>query len=398
VSRILAYAGEAFRSIWLNRTRSILTMLGMIIGTSSVIAVLGISHAASSGINGTLNSLGVQPVQVNADTNQDDPAIAQLQYRDVAAVQDAVQGLVTETEPSYSQMWQVSANRLHQYVTVFSGSGYHRDSLSLRAGRRLSTEDTGGGAHVALVSLDLAEKFFGDANSAVGNVVNLDGARFKVIGVYDPLKGSLFNAGGQGTFVEIAYSTFHHMRPGPVDSIQFYPVSADQTDAASAAVVRVLQHIHGARAKYITQNSSAQIGGFETVINIVAAGLTAIGGVALVVAGIGIMNIMLVSVTERTREIGIRKAIGARRSDVALQFLMEALLLAFGGGLTGMLIGVLGTLGMVTLVSKTLGASQIPYVLIIAVAMGFSVTVGVVFGSYPALRAARMDPIEALRS
>ena len=398
MSRIFAYTAEAFRSIWLNRFRSVLTMLGMIIGTSSVIAVLGISHAASSGINGTLNSLGVQPVQVNVDQDQDDPAAAALQYRDVATLEDALQGSVTAVEPTYLQPWQISGNRQHQYATVFSGSGYHLDSLTMRAGRRLRDEDVAGSAHVAAISLDLAEKYFGSAPAAIGSTLTIDGTRFRVIGVYDPLKGSLFNAGGQGTFVEIPFSTFHHMRPGPLDSIQFYPISADRTDEVSAAAVRVLQHIHGAHTKYVTQNSSAQINGFESVINIVAAGLTAIGAVALVVAGIGIMNIMLVSVTERTREIGIRKSIGASRGDIALQFLMEALLLAFGGGLTGMLIGVLGTLGMVTIVSRTLGESQIPYLLIVAVAMGFSVTVGIVFGSYPAFRAARMDPIEALRS
>lgn len=232
----------------------------------------------------------------------------------------------------------------------------------------------------------------------MGNFVDINGTRFEVIGVYDPLKGSLFNSGGGNTFMEIPYTTFHHMQPGPIGSIQFYPRSSDQTDAAGAAVVAALQHVHGSRAKYDVQNSAAFVGGFESVINIVAAGLTAIGAVALVVAGIGIMNIMLVSVTERTREIGIRKAIGASRRDIALQFLMEALLLALGGGATGMIIGILATVGMATLVSKTLGSAVIPYTLVVSVAMGFSVTVGMVFGMYPALRAAKMDPIEALRS
>ncbi|GAC1652242.1 MAG: ABC transporter permease [Vulcanimicrobiaceae bacterium] len=397
MSRLLAYASEAFRSIWLNRTRSILTMLGMIIGTSSVIAVLGISHAASSGINGTINSLGVPPVQVSVDQNQDDPAIATLQYRDVASVLNAAPDLIAEAEPTYFSNWSVAANSVRASEQIASASGYHPDSLTMHEGRRISDEDVRGAAHVATMSLDLAEKFF-PGSPATGNFLDVNGTRFEIIGVYDPLKGSLFNSGGGNTFMEIPYSTFHHMQPGPIGSLQFYPVSAQETEAAGNAVTAALQHIHGSRAKYEIQNSAAFVGGYEEVINIVAAGLTAIGGVALIVAGIGIMNIMLVSVTERTREIGIRKAIGASGRDIALQFLMEALLLALGGGATGMLIGIAATVAMASLVSQTLGSAVIPYTLVVSVAMGFSITVGMIFGMYPALRAAKMDPIEALRS
>ena len=397
MSRLLAYAGEALRAIWLNRTRSSLTMLGMIIGTSSVIAVLGISHAASSGINSQINSFGIAPVQVSVDPNQDDPAIATLQYRDVATVMNAAQGLVAEAEPSYSAVYQLRANNVHSNEQLASGGGYHTDSLTLRAGRRISYADVDGGAHVVVLSGDLADKFFKNGGAA-GSFLDINGTRFKVIGVYDPLKGSLFNSGGGGTFAEIPYSTFHRMQPGPIQSIIFYPANAQRTDAASAAVVAALQHVHGSRAKYTTQDFAAFVGGFEKVINIIAAGLTAIGGVALVVAGIGIMNIMLVSVTERTREIGIRKAIGASGRDIALQFLMEALLLSLGGGATGMLLGILATVGMASLVSRTLGQAIIPYLLVVSVALGFSISVGMIFGMYPALRAARMDPIEALRS
>ncbi|GAC1391455.1 MAG: ABC transporter permease [Vulcanimicrobiaceae bacterium] len=397
MSRILAYTGEAFRAIWLNRTRSILTMLGMIIGTSSVIAVLGISRAASTGITSQISSFGVPPVQVNVDRNQDDPASAALQYRDVAAVLNATQGLVAEAEPAYFANYPISANRVHSTEQVGSGSGYHTDSLTMREGRRINALDVEGGAHVATMSLDLAQKFFPN-QQVLGNFLTINGTRFEVIGVYDPFKSSIFSSGGGGTFVEIPYSTFHRMQPGTIGSIQFYPVSSEKTDEASAAVIAALQHVHGPRTKYETQNFAAFVDGFSKTITIIAAGLTAIGGVALVVAGIGIMNIMLVSVTERTREIGIRKAIGASRRDIVLQFLMEALLLSLGGGLTGMLLGLLATVGMASIVSKTLGELIIPYLLVVCVAMAFSITIGMLFGMYPAVRASRMDPIEALRS
>jgi putative ABC transport system permease protein len=146
------------------------------------------------------------------------------------------------------------------------------------------------------------------------------------------------------------------------------------------------------------QDTTAQVQSFGAVFGIIAVGLTGIGGVALVVAGIGIMNIMLVSVTERTREIGLRKAIGATRGDVALQFLLEAILLSFMGGGVGTVIGLLATLAAYSFVVAFVGPAPIPYLLIVSVAVGFSTLVGCVFGTYPAIRAARLDPIAALRS
>jgi putative ABC transport system permease protein len=126
--------------------------------------------------------------------------------------------------------------------------------------------------------------------------------------------------------------------------------------------------------------------------------LSAIGSVALLVAGIGIMNIMLVSVTERTREIGIRKAIGANRANIATQFIMESIVLSLLGGVIGMGVGLAATLGAASLLSRQLGEILIPYLLIVCIALGFSIAVGMLFGIYPALRAAQLNPIEALRS
>jgi putative ABC transport system permease protein len=146
------------------------------------------------------------------------------------------------------------------------------------------------------------------------------------------------------------------------------------------------------------QNGAGFINSFDGVLSVVAAGLSAIGGVALVVAGIGIMNIMLVSVTERTREIGIRKAIGATRGNIAMQFVMESVVLSLAGGGIGMGIGLVVTIGAASILSRQLGALLIPYLAIICIALTFSIVVGTVFGTYPAIRAARLDPIEALRT
>jgi putative ABC transport system permease protein len=229
--------------------------------------------------------------------------------------------------------------------------------------------------------------------------LRINGGRFEVVGVYADIKGSFLNSLAGSSTVIVPYTTFYKdFAPGPMDFLAVWPSDPLGGDESGHRSVEALQHIHGARATYTIQNVAEQLQTFENVLSIVGTGLSAIGAVALVVAGIGIMNIMLVSVTERTREIGIRKAIGASRNDIALQFLMESVLLSLAGGAIGMGLGLVTTIGAAELLSKQIGEMLIPYLLIVSIALTFSILVGTVFGTYPALRAARMDPIEALRS
>ncbi len=397
MTRLGAYLEEAFAAIWRNRTRSLLTMLGMIIGTSSIIAVLGISRAASGGITGTLNSFGDQGISISVDPNQDDPAAAQMQYRDVRTIRAELGPLLEHVEPSYQRNLTLRANGVTTTTIAASGSEVHKDNLVMREGRRIDRGDIAAGARVCLLSSQLAERFFKGAQ-AVGQSVQAGGTRCSVIGVYAELKGGFFNSIGGNEFLELPYTTFHQIAPGPIDGLNLYAAPGVTVAQASDAIIAVLQKLHGTHAQYSTSDNTAQIQSFNSVLSIIAAGLTGIGGVALIVAGIGIMNIMLVSVTERTREIGLRKAIGAKRSDVALQFLLEAILLSFMGGGIGTVLGFAATLLAYSSVEALVGPAPIPYLLIMSVAVGFSTLVGCVFGTYPAIRAARLDPIMALRS
>jgi putative ABC transport system permease protein len=398
ITRLKDYLGEALAAIWRNRTRSILTMLGMIIGTSSIIGVLGISRAASGGITGTLNSFGDQGISIGPDANQDDPQAAAIQYRDVRAIEDGAGSLLAHIEPSYQRNMQMRANGVTSTSVAVSDSDYHPGfTLDMREGRRLTADDVATGAHVCDVTGPLADKLF-KGPPAVGKTVQIGGTRCAVVGVYAELKGGLFNQAGSNELLFMPYTTFHEIAPGPVDSVLLFTAPGVTVPEVSTTVTSVLQRLHGPRAKYTTSDNQAQLQGFNAVLSIIAVGLTAIGGVALVVAGIGIMNIMLVSVTERTREIGLRKAIGARRGDVALQFLLEAILLSFMGGGIGTVLGLGATLLAYSSIEALVGPAPIPYLLIISVAVGFSTVVGCVFGTYPAIRAARLDPIAALRS
>ena len=396
MTRIFAYVVEAAGALWRNRTRSILTMLGMIIGTSSIIAVFGMSKGATSGISATIASFGITPIFVAVDPTQDYPDSAQMQYRDVSQVRAELGDLADYVIPFYQRTWQVRYGNKQEYESV-QADGDRYDTVAVTQGRHIDLDDVQSALRVCIVTPDVAKTLFG-SQSPVGKDVLINGSRFTVIGVYAELSGSFFNAIAGSNTVAIPYSTFHHVAPGPIDNLLVYPVTPSAANEVQDVTKKALQHIHGPHAQYFIQNGQTQVETFENVLNIIGVGLAAIGGVALVVAGIGIMNIMLVSVTERTREIGIRKSIGASRNDIALQFLMEALLLAlFGGGL-GMLLGLLITIGGAEIISKQIGQVIIPYVLIVTLAVGFSGAVGMIFGMYPAWRAATLDPIEALRS
>jgi putative ABC transport system permease protein len=369
----------------------------MIIGTASIIAVFGISKGATSGISATFSSFGVLPVFIMVDPTQDFPQYAQIQFRDASVVAADLGDSAADVVPFYQRTWRVRHGNIQQYVMVGGDGWYHPDTLAMAEGRKIDRADVDGAARVAVLSADVAEKFFRNSR-AVGRDLTINGTHFTVAGVYPKLQGSFFNSLFGSNSIAIPYSTFHRVMPGPADGLILYASPGASVPRVQELAKQALQHIHGPRAQYVEQNAQSQIEAFETVLNIIGTGLSAIGGVALVVAGIGIMNIMLVSVTERTREIGLRKSIGASRNDIALQFLIEALLLALAGGGTGMMIGLALTIGGAELISKQLGAVVIPYVLIVSIAVGFSGAVGLLFGLYPAVRAASMDPIEALRS
>ncbi len=402
MSRFLAYIPEAFESIWRHRSRSALSALGMIIGIASVIAVLGLSQAASGGMKEEIARGGDPGFIAVADPSQDNPALATLYYRDAALMQAYASDQIRRAIPVYSSQgsqprtYRVTVNGHSDFVQVNSTGGELNEANGFNAdsGRLIDSDDVLSGSSVGMLSHEAAAKLF-PGGGAVGRSINVGSQRLTIVGVFS-LKASLFS-GFVGETIYLPYTTMHRLAPGPIDFVQFWGYSRSQNPVTViTAATAALDRIHP-RAQYRVQDQLAVSGIFVNVLSFIGVGLTFIGGVSLFVAGIGIMNIMLVSVSERTREIGIRKAIGASAHEIATQFLVEATLLSLGGGIIGSILGVLAVLLMRPAIIKSVGAAPVPWGIVIAVAAGFSISVGVGFGSYPAARAGRLDPVEALR-
>lgn len=405
MNRLIAYVGAAFDALLRNTTRSILTMLGMLIGVAAVTSVYGLSVGATKAIDSTVSTSAFPNLTIVADPKQANPAQAQLQFRDANVLMASSGGTIANATPFYSAFASfVNPRRYNlryqsQKQRAFGFSWYGGDpKMDVLAGRAFSPGDQASAAQVCMISHDLAFQFYGGDDAALGKYITVNGARFRVVGIPDTNKGTAANYFGGTYFFVLPFTTYHNFAPGNVDGIYVWLNSPDDEDTATAAITTALQHLHGAAAKYTIQSTRKQLEQNDKVLGIIAASLTAIGAISLLVAGIGIMNIMLVSVAERTREIGIRKSIGANRSDIVLQFLMEAVLLSLAGGILGLLLSFAIIAGAGNAMAHFTGKPDVPYLTVTLAGLFFSLGVGAVFGTYPALRASALDPVEALRS
>jgi putative ABC transport system permease protein len=404
--RYLEYVREAFDALMRNKTRSLLTLLGMVIGVAAVDAVYGLSVGAANAINAAFLSGSDPSLVVYVDPKQADPDAARLNYRDAELVAANAGGAVARVAPFYSFFLSSESSR---YVNVRNGNkkvaafafSWHADDsgLKLLAGSGFTDDEVASAARVGLISQDLAVHLYGSERSAIGQTLTVNGSRFEIVGVPDSSDGT----GGKGYFggsyyFILPYTTFHGFVPGPIDGLLIWAPSAGGEDAARSATLATLTHAHGAYAKYHVDSIREQLEQKQKIINVIAVSLTAIGAISLLVAGIGIMNIMLVAVTERTREIGIRKSIGARRGEIVAQFLTEASFLSLIGGAAGLLLAI-GAIALAKeALERTLGSIAIPWPSVVIYAFLFSLGVGLTFGVYPAARASRLDPVEALRA
>jgi putative ABC transport system permease protein len=401
---------ESFRtaldSLTTNKMRAILTTLGIIIGVAAVITLLAVGNGVSASIQGEIQSIGSNLITIITDYDNSD-GYPSLSMSDVAAIDDPYYApLIRRVAAEVQGTRQVLRGARETRVTVagVTANYFGVRNLVVEQGDGLTPSDISGNARVAVIGYGTAQDLFDDGIYPVGQSIKINGIQYRVVGVLKE-KGGI-GPMSQDDQVYIPLSTAQtrlftrRTRSGEhkVDIVYAEAVSQEQMDEATQQVKDLLRERH--EIAYLADDdftviSQTQIlDAFGVIMSSVNLFLGAIAGISLLVGGIGIMNIMLVSVTERTREIGIRKAVGALRRDILVQFLIESLLLSVMGGLIGIALGFAAAVAI-----GNLSADLTPVVDIGTVAMSFSfaAAVGLIFGIYPAWRAASLRPIEALR-
>ena len=399
-----------------NKMRSSLTMLGVIIGVGAVIALMSIGEGAQASITEEISNVGTNLIFVAPGAVRMGPVRgatgARLTYDDAKAIADSDNVPdAAAVAPEYSQNAQVIFGDTNTNLSVLGTTGEYLGAynLEIASGRFIEEKDVDKRATVATLGYQAAQDLFGDYDP-IGQKIKValsgeTGGRVSltVIGTLEEKGGSMRGGADDTAFVPIstAQTKLFNGRSVQGDllvtSITVVAASEDQTDAVLDEIDALLQRRHDIDPEeeldFTLMSQDDMLEMMTTVTDTLTIFLGAVAGISLLVGGIGIMNIMLVSVTERTREIGIRKAVGARRADILIQFLLEAVVLSLLGGLIGILLGIgLGKLVDMTGMVESLVTSES-----VLLAVGFSLAVGLFFGIYPANQAAKLNPIEALR-
>ncbi|MBI5936413.1 MAG: ABC transporter permease [Betaproteobacteria bacterium] len=407
--RLAAYTAmlpEALRAMGMNRLRTALAMLGMVIGVAAVVLMLGVGRGAQLAVERSIASMGsnlfivLSGASTSGGLRFGSGTTPTLTLKDAEAL--AQLPSIKAVAPTYSGSAQMVHGANNWSTVVYGSTPAYFDvrGWSFAAGNGFDDSDVRGATRVVVIGKTVAENLFGEEDP-IGKIVRIKNSPFRVIGLLEP-KGQNLDGRDQDDTAVVPVTTaqrklFGNPFPGTVRFISVQAASADAMDDAEREMAQLLRQRHrlaeGAENDFSIRNLTASAQAEAESAQAMAVMLGAIASISLLVGGIGIMNIMLVSVTERTREIGIRMAIGARRFDILTQFLFEAVIICLAGGLLGVLLGVGGAWlasGLADMVVVVTADS-------ILLAFGFAVGIGIFFGFYPARRAARLSPVEALR-
>ncbi len=393
----------AWQSIFSNKMRSSLTMLGIVIGVSAVVLLVALGQGFQTSMTKTFNDMGASALYISSAPSKNVVAgIRPLTNEDVAALEDKklvpAVSVVSPTRTTRSGVSFGNNNATAQIMGILPVILQIRN-YQIDQGRFLTDKDVIDRANVVVLGYQTVIDLFGTGTqSPVGNYIRISGMKFQVVGICQKFGGFAGDS-----YVLMPLPTMQSKLTGGnvVQQIGVKAITPDQVDTAIAQVTAVLRARHfirtGAADDFGITDMRETLNSMQATLAAFSLFMGAVGAISLLVGGIGIMNIMLVSVTERTREIGIRKAIGARRADILLQFLIEAAALSLSGGLIGLgiAVGAAHAMGQITL-GQSQVTPEISYS-IVFIALGVSIGTGLLSGTYPAFRAARLDPIESLR-
>ncbi len=394
---------SAFRSIRANRMRALLTMLGVIVGVASVIALSAVGQASTDSVTQQVEALGSNLLTImpgsasTSGVSLGAGSATTLVYSDAAAI--------TANDPNVAQV----APLVQRSVQIVYGNSNTSTQLQgttanyplvkptpVAQGRFFLPQEVTANAQVAVLGSQTAQTLFG-FQSAVGQTIDLNGVPYTVIGVLAPEGSNGFQNLDDRVMIPITTAMNELTGSDVLNSIDVSATSQQDMALAQQEITSTLRNLHqlgpGEASDFRIMNQATILSTLQSVTQEMTDLLTGVAAISLVVGGIGIMNIMLVSVTERTREIGIRKAIGAKRSVIMAQFLVESVVLSVGGGLIGVVLGG-GGAAIAGIVLHKSGLVSLSAVLL---SVGFAIVIGVVFGVYPARKASALHPIEALR-
>ena len=403
---------QGFDNLRAHKLRSALTMLGMIFGVAAVIAMLSIGAGAQQQMIAFIQQLGVRNVIIEARESTDQTALlkirklsAGLTFRDVRMIQGSLQGISALTARKRFTPAKLLPKPYGDVPVVYGVSPVYQGiaSLTLAGGRFFTEEEAEAAAPVAVLGQAAAAGFFG-SEDPVGRFVKVNDTWYRIVGVVRPQLAVQGDTGGLPTqdqnnliyvplksaIMRIEDSRYYYK--DEIDGIYIGMTSDAQVAPAGVLVRGLLDSTHNGAGDFSIIVPAELLAQQERTKRLFEFVMVAIASISLLVGGIGIMNIMLASVMERTREIGVRRAVGARKIDVVRQFLIETTLITVSGGAAGTIVGV----GLSRMVAYFAGWSTIVTVASVVVATVVSVTVGIVFGLYPAIRAARLNPVSAL--
>lgn len=398
---------SAFKNVLSNKMRTLLTMLGIIIGIAAVIAINSVGNGSQQEITEQFDSLGVGRMTVNMRSNSPRNMFSSdaLKYEDYELIRDSVEGIKLISPTYSSSMYSVKLldpkETNNASITGVTTDYYNIMSPEILYGRYISDNDNLQSSKVVVITDTTALKVYGYCNNKIiGKSISIKSwkgsQKFTVIGIVENENAETemqYDNEYPESMVIPINTAFRLFGSKTLSNITLVAEDADNTDVLAEEIVAVLDEAHNTSEIYSCESTTAQLDAMNEVTGTVTLLISGVAAISLLVGGIGVMNIMLVTVTERTREIGIRKSIGAKDTDIMLQFMIEAVILTFMGGIAGIICGW----GFGALAGHFMGVNAVVSVSSVVIAVSISSAIGIIFGVYPARKAARLNPIEALR-